>query len=58
MQRNASTRTLVVKLQSVTDETACSANMLKDMIIVRKIGVIFILQAKKCSFCSNSQIAG
>lgn len=34
MQRNASTRTLVIKLQSVTDETACSANMHKDMIIV------------------------
>lgn len=34
MQCNASIRTLVVKLQSVTDETACSANMRKDMIIV------------------------
>ncbi len=34
MQRNASTITLVVKLQSVTDETACGANMRKDLIIV------------------------
>ena len=37
MQRNASIRTLVVKPQSVTVESACSANVLKDMIIVRKI---------------------
>ena len=34
MQRNASVRTLVVKPQSVTVESACNANMHKDMIIV------------------------
>lgn len=34
MQRNASIRTLVINLQSVTDETACSANMHKDMIVM------------------------
>ena len=26
--------------------------------VANSLGVIFILQAKKCSFCSNSQIAG
>ncbi len=34
MQRNASIRTLIIKLQIVTGETTCSANMHKDMIIV------------------------
>ncbi len=34
MQRNASIRTLVLKLQSVTIETPFSTNMHKDLIIV------------------------